>query len=55
MILDSNNFPSAFAAMNDAAKAFWAYPDLDWQDAYLRQWAQAHADQALIEALGVEA
>lgn len=54
-MIDSNNFPEAFADMNEAAKAFWSYPDLDWQEAYLRQWAHAHGDSALFEALEVGA
>ena len=54
-MIDSNTFPGAFADMDAAAAAFWAYPDLDWQDAFLRQWAQAHADHALFEALEVGA
>ncbi len=51
MNINSTNFPEAFEAMNEAAKAFWAYPDADWQDAFLLQWAQEHGDKALCEEL----
>ena len=44
-------FPAAFAAMDAEASAFWAYPDAEWQENFLRQWAEAHDHQALIAAL----
>jgi hypothetical protein len=34
------NFPAAFAAMDEAAKAFWAYPDEEWQENFLVQWGR---------------
>lgn len=44
-------FPAAFAAMDAEASEFWAYPDAQWQDNFLHQWAEAHDHQALIAAL----
>jgi hypothetical protein len=49
--ITSTTYPEAFAAMDEAAKAFYAYPDTDWQDAFLLQWAQEHGDRELTEAL----
>jgi hypothetical protein len=49
--ITSTTYPEAFAAMDEAAKAFWAYPNQDWQDAFLLQWAQAHGDRDLTASL----
>jgi hypothetical protein len=51
--LTSENFPAAFAAMNAAAKGFWCYPDEDWQLQFLDEWAIAHNDSSLLEAVEV--
>lgn len=51
MQVNSTNYPAAFAAMDQAASEFWAYPDLDWQDAFLRQWAQVNNCEELMKAL----
>ena len=50
MDITRENFPAAFTAMDEAAKAFWAYPDREWQDNFLCQWAQDH-DHILARAL----
>jgi len=38
--ITAKNFPAAFAAMDAAAAEFWAYPDAQWQEAFLLHWAQ---------------
>jgi hypothetical protein len=50
MNITSTTYPEAFAAMDAAASEFWAYPDQDWQENFLRQWAQAN-DPVLLAAL----
>jgi len=52
MKVTSENFPVAYAAMDEAAKKFWKYPDAEWQGEFLRQWARDHDDRELMEALG---
>ena len=47
--ITSENFPAAFAAMDAAAAEFWAYPDAEWQENFLRHWAQEN-DAALVAA-----
>lgn len=54
MDITKENFPSAFAAMDQAAKAFWAYPGPDWQEEFLRHWAVSRADTQLMQALGLQ-
>jgi len=44
-IIDHKICPAAYAAMDEAAKGFWAYPDAKWQDNFLETWA--HANQGL--------
>ena len=39
-MIDTKTYPDAFAAMDAAAAQFWAYPDADWQDAFLLEWAR---------------
>ena len=51
MAVTSQNFPAAFAAMDAAAAEFWAYPDAEWQEEFLRAWAEATQDEALLRAL----
>lgn len=50
-VVTSAIYPEAFAAMDEAANEFWAYPDSEWQDAFLLQWAQAHGDRELTASL----
>lgn len=50
--ITSENFPEAFAAMDAAAKEFWAYPDEKWQESFLRHFAEERGDQDLMDALG---
>jgi hypothetical protein len=38
--ITAENFPAAFAAMDEAAKALWAYPGQDWQAEFLAQWGK---------------
>lgn len=54
MNITPENFPAAFAAMDEAAKEFWTYPNRDWQNNFLRQWAHEHGDIALLDALDKE-
>ena len=49
--LTSENFPDAFAAMKAEAREFWAFPGKEWQLGVLEDWAKAHGDDALLEAL----
>ena len=51
MDITSLNFPEAFAAMDNAAKEFWAYPDSDWQDSFLLQWGERNGNAALVAEL----
>ena len=51
MTIDNKNFPAAFAAMDAAASAFWAYPDAEWQDNFLRDYALAQGDSVLLALL----
>lgn len=51
MAVTSQNFPAAFAAMDRAAAEFWAYPDAEWQESFLRNWAETARDEALLRAL----
>ena len=51
MTIDHKNFPAAFAAMDAAASTFWAYPDSEWQDAFLRDYAQETGDSVLLALL----
>jgi len=39
---DHTTCPAAYAAMDAAAKEFWAYPDAEWQDSFLEGWAHAN-------------
>lgn len=49
-MIDAKTFPAAFAAMDREAAQFWAYPDVEWQDAFLLEWAREN-DPALLAAL----
>lgn len=49
-MIDEKTFPAAFAAMDAAAAQNWAYPDQDWQDEFLRSWAQEN-DPVLLAKL----
>ena len=49
--ITSTTYPEAFAAMDDAATAFDTYPDVEWQEAFLLQWAREHGDRKLTELL----
>ena len=51
--LTSENFPMAFAAMKAEAREFWAFPGKEWQLGFLEDWAKAHDDSDLLEALKV--
>jgi hypothetical protein len=46
-MIDSKTFPAAYAAMDEAAKAFWAYPDENWQENFLAQWGRDNNVAAL--------
>lgn len=49
--MNTNNIPAAaMAAMDQAAKAFWAYPNAEWQDAFLAQWMQTNETLGELEA-----
>ena len=50
MDITQANFPAAFAAMDEAASEFWAYPDYQWQEEFLLSWARQH-DPVLVTAL----
>jgi hypothetical protein len=50
----SENFPAAFAAMDQTAKECWAYPSPEWQESFLHQWASDHGDELLKKALEEE-
>jgi len=43
--INSTTCPAAYAAMDEAAATFWAYPDAVWQDAFLDGWANYHPGQ----------
>lgn len=45
------NFPEAFAAMDEAATKFWAYPNAQWQEEFLVQWAKKNNDTLLAMSL----
>jgi hypothetical protein len=45
---------AAIEAMDQAAKAFWAYPNAAWQDAFLANWMQTHGTLADLEAASSE-
>ena len=49
-MIDTKTFPAAFAAMDEAAAQFWAYPPEEWQDEFLLCWAREN-DPALLAAL----
>lgn len=53
MKINSVNFPNAFSAMDKAAKAFWSYPNSDWQEGFLLAWAHKH-DPCLLDELILE-
>ena len=48
---------AAFAAMDEAASEFWAYPGEEWQQQFLRDWANNHLTAArkniLVRLLGL--
>jgi hypothetical protein len=49
--LTSNDFPAAFAAMDEAARKFWAYPNTRWQINFLHTYANETNDTELAAAL----
>ena len=49
--IDAKTFPAAFAAMDEAAAQYWAYPDIEWQDQFLLNWAREN-DPVLAGLLG---
>jgi hypothetical protein len=51
MNVDRKTFPEAFSSMDAAAKEFWAYPGPEWQEGFLRKWAQENNDAELEAAL----
>ena len=51
MSVTPENFPAAFAAMDDAASEFHTYPGSEWQYRFLLSWAQTHDCSALEKAL----
>lgn len=51
MIITNETYPAAYAAMDAAAAAYWAYPCRAWQDEFLAMWARAHNDAALEAAV----
>ena len=51
MDVTSKNFPAAYAAMDAEAKGYWAYPDCEWQENFLRGWAESTGDEALLRAI----
>ena len=54
MDITKENFPAAFEAMDEAAKAFWAYPGPEWQEEFLCHWAVNRANAQLMQALGLQ-
>jgi hypothetical protein len=48
--ITSAEFPAAFSAMDAAASEYWAYPNEDWQDEFLRNWAYEN-DPELVSVL----
>ena len=53
MNLNSRNFPAAFAAMDQWAKTFWAYPTQEEQLEFLLHFAQETNDSELQLAVKV--
>lgn len=42
--MNSSSHPELFTAMDEAAKAFWAYPNAEWQDQFIERWLEEHGD-----------
>jgi len=36
--ITSETHPELFRAMDEAAQEFWAYPPVEWQDAFIDAW-----------------
>ncbi len=51
-MIDEKTFPAAFAAMDEAAAQFWAYPDAEWQDEFLLEWARENDPELLAVLAG---
>jgi hypothetical protein len=39
--ITTETHPELFRAMDEAAQEFWAYPDTEWQDAFIDAWLAA--------------
>jgi hypothetical protein len=44
--VNSTTHPELYKAMDAAAKAYWAYPNLEWQQEFIDSWLESHPEQA---------